>query len=51
VAGTSRDTGAPYVSLILAAPEFRLRRLYANLWRATGQGDDECLPGELNSAD
>jgi len=29
-----------YVSLSLAAPEFGPRRLYANLGRAAGEGDD-----------
>ena len=41
-------------SLRLADPgqvESRLRRLYANCGRATEQGDDERLLGELNPAD
>jgi len=34
----------------LPAPEFGPHRLYANLQRAVGQGDDERLLGELNPA-
>lgn len=33
-------SGKDYVSLSLAAPEFGPRRLYANLGRAAGQGED-----------
>ena len=36
----SESSGRDYVSLSLAAPEFGPRRLYANLGRAAGEGDD-----------
>lgn len=36
----SETSGRDYVSLSLAAPEFGHRRLYANLGRAAGEGDD-----------
>ena len=36
----SETTGRDYVSLSLAAPEFGPRRLYANLGRAHGGGED-----------
>lgn len=34
-------SGKPYVSLVFATPEFGPRRLYANLGRAAGQGNDD----------
>jgi len=36
----SQSSGQEYVSLSLAAPEFGPRRLYANLGRAAGEGED-----------
>ena len=36
----SESSGRDYVSLSLAAPEFGPRRLYANLGRAAGEGED-----------
>ena len=48
---TSRDSGASYVSLSLAAPEFGPRRLYANLGRAAGQDDDNVFAVIWNPAD
>ena len=36
----AESSGRDYVSLSLAAPEFGPRRLYANLGRAAGEGDD-----------
>ena len=48
---TSRDSGASYVSLGLAAPEFGPRRLYANLGRAAGQDDDNVFAVIWNPAD
>jgi uncharacterized protein (DUF736 family) len=48
---TSRDTGASYVSLSLAAPEFGPRKLYANLGRAAGQDDDNVFAVIWNPAD
>jgi len=48
---TSRDTGASYVSLSLAAPEFGPRKLYANLGRAAGQDDDSVFAVIWNPAD
>jgi uncharacterized protein (DUF736 family) len=36
----SEASGRDYVSLSLAAPEFGPRRLYANLGRSPGDGDD-----------
>ena len=48
---TSRDTGASYVSLSLAAPEFGPRKLYANLGRAAGQDDDDVFAVIWNPAD
>jgi uncharacterized protein (DUF736 family) len=36
----SETSGRDYVSLSLAAPEFGPRRLYANLGRAAGEGED-----------
>ena len=47
----SRDTGASYVSLSLAAPEFGPRKLYANLGRAAGQDDDSVFAVIWNPAD
>ncbi|MBB5687810.1 DUF736 domain-containing protein [Sphingobium boeckii] len=38
---TGETSGKDYVSLVLAAPEFGPRRLYANLGRAAGGKDDE----------
>lgn len=38
---TGEMSGRDYVSLVLAAPEFGPRRLYANLGRAAGGADDE----------
>lgn len=37
-----RTSGEACVSLALEAPEFGQRRLYANLGRAAGQGNDDC---------
>lgn len=37
----NQTTGAEYVSVSIAAPEFGPRRLYANLGRAAGQDDDD----------
>jgi uncharacterized protein (DUF736 family) len=34
------SSGKDYVSLSLSAPEFGPRKLYANLGRAPGEGDD-----------
>ena len=34
-------SGKPYVSLMLAAPEFGPRRIYANLGRAAGQDSED----------
>ena len=48
---TSRDSGASYVSLSLAAPEFGLRKLYANLGRAAGQDNDNVFAVIWNPAD
>jgi uncharacterized protein (DUF736 family) len=39
------------VSLSLAAPEFRPRKLYANLGRAAGQDDDSMFAIIWNPAD
>jgi uncharacterized protein (DUF736 family) len=36
----SEASGRDYVSLSLAAPEFGPRRIYANLGRAAGGGED-----------
>lgn len=36
----SESSGRDYVSLSLAAPEFGPRRLYANLGRVPGEGDE-----------
>lgn len=36
----SETSGRDYISLSLAAPEFGPRRLYANLGRAAGEGED-----------
>jgi len=36
----AESSGRDYVSLSLAAPEFGPRRLYANLGRAAGEGED-----------
>lgn len=46
----SETSGRDYVSLSLAAPEFGPRRLYANLGRAAGEGDDR-FPIIWNPAD
>lgn len=35
------QSGKEYVSLSLAAPEFGPRRLYANMGRAAGKGEDD----------
>lgn len=48
---TSRDTGASYVSLSLAAPEFGPRKLCASLGRAAEQDDDNVLAVIWNPAD
>jgi uncharacterized protein (DUF736 family) len=40
---TGEVSGKDYVSLSLAAPEFGPRRLYANLGRSAGQGDDDAF--------
>ena len=48
---TSRDSGASYVSLSLAAPEFGPRKLYANLGRAAGQDNDNVFAVIWNPAD
>jgi len=45
------QSGKPYVSLSLAAPEFGPRRLYANLGRAAGQDDDDVFALIWNPAD
>lgn len=37
------QSGKPYVSLSIAAPEFGPRRIYANLGRAAGQDDEDVL--------
>jgi uncharacterized protein (DUF736 family) len=37
----AKSSGKDYVSLSLAQPEFGPRRLYANLGRAAGAGDDD----------
>jgi len=47
----SRESGAEYVALSLAAPEFGPRRLYANLGRAAGQDDDNVFAVIWNPAD
>jgi uncharacterized protein (DUF736 family) len=47
----SRDSGASYISLSLAAPEFGPRKLYANLGRAAGQDDDNVFAVIWNPAD
>lgn len=38
---TGQASGEQYVSLSLAAPELGSRRLFANLGRFAGQGDDD----------
>ena len=48
---TRRDSGAAYVSLSLAAPEFGPRKLYANLGRAAGQDDENVFAVIWNPAD
>ena len=48
---TGETSGRDYVSLSLAAPEFGLRRLYANLGRAAGQDDDETFALIWNPVD
>ena len=45
------QSGKPYVSLSLAAPEFGPRKLYANLGRAAGQDDDDVFALIWNPAD
>jgi uncharacterized protein (DUF736 family) len=45
------SSGKDYVSLSLAAPEFGLRKLYANLGRAAGQNDETVLAVIWNPAD
>lgn len=47
----SESSGNDYVSLSLSAPEFGPRRLYANLGRAAGQGDDDNFAIIWNPAD
>ncbi|TVR95132.1 MAG: DUF736 domain-containing protein [Rhodospirillales bacterium] len=47
----SRTSGADYVSLSLAAPEFGPRRLYANLGKAAGQDDPDVFAIIWNPAD
>jgi uncharacterized protein (DUF736 family) len=47
----SETSGNEYVSLSLAAPEFGPRRLYANLGRAAGKGDDDTFAIIWNPAD
>jgi uncharacterized protein (DUF736 family) len=44
-------SGKEYVSLALAAPEFGPRKLYANLGRAAGQGDDDLFAMIWNPTD
>ncbi len=48
---TGQNSGEPYVSLTLAAPEFGPRRLYANLGRAAGQDEDDVYALIWNPAD
>ena len=48
---TARSSGAPYVSLSLAAPEFGPRKLYANLGRAAGQDDPDVFAVIWNPLD
>ena len=48
---TGEQSGKPYVSLSLAAPEFGPRKLYANLGRAAGQDDDDAFAVIWNPAD
>ena len=38
-----RNSGNPYVSLTLSAPEFGPQRIYANLGRAAGQDDPDVM--------
>ncbi|MDA5193696.1 DUF736 domain-containing protein [Govanella unica] len=45
------QSGADYVSLSLAAPEFGPRKLYANLGRAAGQENDDVFAIIWNPAD
>jgi uncharacterized protein (DUF736 family) len=44
-------SGKEYVSLALAAPEFGLKKLYANLGRAAGQDDDTLYALIWNQSD
>ena len=48
---TGETSGKEYVSLSLAAPEFGLRKLYANLGRAAGQDDVDVFAVIWNPAD
>ena len=48
---TGEASGRDYVSLVIAAPEFGPRRLYANLGRAAGQDDDAVFAIIWNPAD
>ena len=47
----SNSSGKPYVSLVLEAPEFGQRRLYANLGKAAGQDDPDTYAIIWNSMD
>jgi uncharacterized protein (DUF736 family) len=47
----ARSSGAFYVSLSLAAPEFGPRKLYANLGRAAGQDDPDVFAVIWNPLD
>ena len=44
-------SGKEYVSLALAAPDFRPKKLYANLGRAAGQPDDNLFALIWNPTD
>ena len=46
-----QQSGEPYVSLSLAAPEFGPRRLYANLGRAVGPDGEDSYALIWNPAD
>ena len=48
---TGEMSGKDYVSLVMAAPEFGPRKLYANLGRAAGQDDEDVYAIIWNPAD
>ncbi|MBV9510544.1 MAG: DUF736 domain-containing protein [Caulobacteraceae bacterium] len=48
---TGEQSGNPYVSLGIAAPEFGPRRIYVNLGRAAGQDDEDVFALIWNPAD